>query len=205
MASSSNASKKQNPSQRRLRRFIPLLSNNANRAASAAANPAKPQIAIPKTSASLAPDQLSPKPVAVLPTTHPPSANLVPADAASRHILNKVLEQLEEKDKRVINAVTSSDDEISSVLSAVYAACKEKKELCEKKGWTFTLRGRTVKLREQADKVIFWLDKFKQVGDVAANADPMHVALPWAAIRFLLEVCKFVVYFAIVRNCTTIF
>ena len=205
MASSSNASKKQNPIRSRLRKSTSLLSNDANRAASAAANPAKPQIAIPKTSASPAPDQLSPIPrVVVLPTTHPPSTSLIPADAASRHILNKVLEQLKEEDKRVIGTVTSSDD-ISSVLSAVYTACEEKGKLCRKEGWEFRFGESTVRLRDEADKVIFWLDNLKRVGDIAANADPIHVGLPWVAIRVLLEVCKFVVYFAIVRKCKTIF
>lgn len=32
------------------------------------------------------------------------------------------------------------------------------------------------------------VNKFKDVGDVAASYDPVHAALPWAAVRFLLEV-----------------
>jgi hypothetical protein len=35
-----------------------------------------------------------------------------------------------------------------------------------------------------------WLDKFKQVGDVAVNFDPHHAALPWAGVRLMLEVCR---------------
>jgi len=136
------------------------LSNNANRAVCAAANPANPQIAVPNTSASPAPDQLSPKSVFLLPTTHPPSTSLVPADAASRHILSKVLEQLKEEDKRVVEAFASSDDEISSVLSTVYAACKEKKELCEKKG-RFTAEGLGCRL-------LLWL--VKRLGNLVTTS-----------------------------------
>jgi ankyrin repeat domain-containing protein 50 len=33
-----------------------------------------------------------------------------------------------------------------------------------------------------------WLDRFKQAGDVASNADPVHLGFPWAGIRVLLEV-----------------
>ena len=198
MADSSKSSKKQNRAQGRLRKLLPLFSNDAGPAAHPPANPPKSQIVVSETSSSSLPDQLSSRQIAILPTVHRPSTSPVPADAASRHILNKVLEQLREDDKRVINAFISSDGEISSVLSTVYTACKEKKEFCEKQSWTFTLRGRTVRLREEADKVIFWLDKFKQVGDVAANADPMHAGLPWAGIRLLLEVWKFVVYSTVV-------
>lgn len=44
-------------------------------------------------------------------------------------------------------------------------------------------------LRDQADKIIHWIDRFKAVGDVAVNADPIHAGLPWASLRLLLEVC----------------
>jgi hypothetical protein len=32
-------------------------------------------------------------------------------------------------------------------------------------------------LWEEADKVLLWLDRFKQVGDIAVNADPIHTGL----------------------------
>src|SRR5271170_349505 len=53
------------------------------------------------------------------------------------------------------------------------------------KRWTLTFRGHTIALRKEADKVV---DKFKQVGDIVVNADPIHAGLPWAGIRLLLEV-----------------
>ena len=49
-------------------------------------------------------------------------------------------------------------------------------------------KGRTIVLRHLADKVVFWLEKFKQVGDIAVNVDPLHAGLPWACIRLLLQV-----------------
>ena len=33
-----------------------------------------------------------------------------------------------------------------------------------------------------------WIRKFVEVGDIAIQYDPGHAALPWAAIRFLLQV-----------------
>lgn len=44
-----------------------------------------------------------------------------------------------------------------------------------------------MRLWDEADKVMLWLDRFKQVGDIAVNADPIHAGLPWAGIRLLLE------------------
>lgn len=37
-------------------------------------------------------------------------------------------------------------------------------------------------------KIVKWIDIFKQVGDAAVQYDPVHAALPWAGVRFLLQV-----------------
>lgn len=68
------------------------------------------------------------------------------------------------------------------------AAVKEKQRYCIEKRWKFIFGGRIVDVKEEADKVVSWLDRFKAVGDIVANVDPMHVGLPWAGIRLLLEV-----------------
>lgn len=68
------------------------------------------------------------------------------------------------------------------------AKVEEKKAECEAKRWTFTIAGRSTVLREEADKVIHWLNRFKSVGDVAVSADPVHAGLAWAGVRLLLEV-----------------
>jgi hypothetical protein len=38
------------------------------------------------------------------------------------------------------------------------------------------------------EKTVSVLNKFVSVGDVAVNFDPVHAALPWAAVRFVLVV-----------------
>jgi hypothetical protein len=38
-------------------------------------------------------------------------------------------------------------------------------------------------------KIVKCIDLFKQVGDAALQYDPVHTALPWAGVRFLLQVC----------------
>ena len=47
-----------------------------------------------------------------------------------------------------------------------------------------------MRLRGEADTVMLWLDRFEPVEDIAVNADPIHVGLPWAGVRLLLEVQK---------------
>ncbi|KAH6962404.1 hypothetical protein BKA56DRAFT_560140 [Ilyonectria sp. MPI-CAGE-AT-0026] len=63
----------------------------------------------------------------------------------------------------------------------------EKIKRLDDKAWKFRFRGRDIILRDVAGKIVLWLGKFKDVGDVVVNYDPAHAALPWAAIRFLLS------------------
>ena len=81
------------------------------------------------------------------------------------------------------NEATSKLD-IKELIDAVQA----KRRMCLEKQWEFQFRGRAVNLRDQADKVISWLAKFKEIGDIAIQKDPGHAALPWAGIRFFLQV-----------------
>jgi len=39
-----------------------------------------------------------------------------------------------------------------------------------------------------ADRLVGWITKFKEVGDIAVQYDPVHAALPWAGVRFILLV-----------------
>jgi hypothetical protein len=52
---------------------------------------------------------------------------------------------------------------------------------------SFEFLGRTYSLTDIYSSTISWLDKFKDVGDVAVQFDPMHAALPWAATRLVLH------------------
>ncbi|KAK0628103.1 hypothetical protein DIS24_g10797 [Lasiodiplodia hormozganensis] len=48
--------------------------------------------------------------------------------------------------------------------------------------------GEVVFLHDIFAKVARWVKKFVEVGDAAVQYDPAHAALPWAAVRFILQV-----------------
>jgi len=83
---------------------------------------------------------------------------------------------------------------MSETLERCLSAAKQKQQAWDGKRWVFTIAGRTITLKEEADKIVRWLDRFKAVGDLAVNADPVHAGLPWAGLRFLLEVRNRTVY-----------
>ncbi|KAJ0421467.1 ankyrin repeat-containing domain protein [Aspergillus carlsbadensis] len=58
----------------------------------------------------------------------------------------------------------------------------------KKKQWRFRKRnGEEVTVREVFEKIATWVTKFREIGDIASGIDPLHVGLPWAAVRFFLQ------------------
>ncbi|RAO71367.1 uncharacterized protein BHQ10_007379 [Talaromyces amestolkiae] len=62
-------------------------------------------------------------------------------------------------------------------------------EAGKSKQWRFRKsNGDEVTVRELLEKVAKWVNKFKEIGDVVVQYDPVHAALPWAALRFFLVI-----------------
>jgi hypothetical protein len=75
------------------------------------------------------------------------------------------------------------------VLNEILAATETKKNECLEKRWRYVnKKGEVVVIRDLMDKLLAWVEKFKKIGDIAVQIDPVHAVLPWAAIRFLLQV-----------------
>lgn len=48
--------------------------------------------------------------------------------------------------------------------------------------------GEVIIVRDLFRKIAIWIERFKDIGDVAVQYDAGHAALPWAGVRFLLQV-----------------
>jgi hypothetical protein len=120
-------------------------------------------------------------------TSRPNSSGTLIVRQQSFH--DRVFVLLSQQDQDTIRQHTVQNaTDIDVVVQQALTAARQKQAICQSKRWTFTFGGYTVVLREKADNIVKWLDRFKQVGDVVSNADPVHVGLPWAGIRALLEV-----------------
>ncbi|KAI4250807.1 MAG: hypothetical protein LQ352_005234 [Teloschistes flavicans] len=81
-----------------------------------------------------------------------------------------------------------SMDDKPATLSDALEAAEEKKQLCMRKRWKYSKKnGEVVIVRDLCEKLIKWVNKFKEIGDVAVQSDPSHASLPWAAVRFFLQ------------------
>src|SRR4051794_16601371 len=103
-----------------------------------------------------------------------------PSKSSSHDVLNGALQRLSDRDRTTLQPfILPTTSNVNEALEQSLAAAKQKQQDCNAKRWTFTFAGRTVTLKEEADKVVHWLDRFKAVGDVAVNVDPIHTGLPW--------------------------
>lgn len=61
-----------------------------------------------------------------------------------------------------------------------------------RKGWKLNkLNGDVVIVRDVLEKIVGWIQRFKEAGDTIVQYDPTHAALPWAAVRVMLQVSVF--------------
>ena len=97
------------------------------------------------------------------------------------------LSSLSEEDRELVAFDGQHKVEVLSDLGQLVASAKE---TSIKKRWRFhrSGNGQTVIIRDLFSKIAVWIDKFKEIGDIVVQYDPVHAALPWAGVRFLLQV-----------------
>ena len=105
----------------------------------------------------------------------------------SEDIWALALEKLSKEDRRQI--APEGQNQID-VLSDLRSLTEKAKDECIAKRWRFRRpgNGEVIILRDVFGKIVSWVNLFKQIGDNAVQYDPQHAALPWAGIRFVLQV-----------------
>jgi hypothetical protein len=151
---------------------------------SSSANPVAPVVpSVPSTLSST---------VASTATASPSQAALSsPSTPPARDLWFDALQTLSEEEQQAIQNIQptqATQRPSSGRIEEVVSITRTKQDECEKKSYKFRFQGKEMILRDVAEKIVFWLDKFKTVGDVVVNFDPVHASLPWAGIRFLLQV-----------------
>ena len=78
--------------------------------------------------------------------------------------------------------------DVSTGLNGLLQLAAEKRRLSEEKAWKLHFGGRRIVIKDVANKIVSWLDSFKEVGDIVAQADPIHIGVPWSIISIVLSV-----------------
>ncbi|KAF3923193.1 hypothetical protein ABW20_dc0109640 [Dactylellina cionopaga] len=107
----------------------------------------------------------------------------VKTEPAELTIWEQATLKLSEEERSQLSIVGNKLEIIQNVLKST----EEAKLLAQKRAWKVTWRGETLIVRDIAEKIQFWVKKFVEIGDAAVQYDPGHAAIPWAAVRFLLQ------------------
>lgn len=120
---------------------------------------------------------------AVIPTiSKPPSYRAT----STKDLWAVALQNLPDEERAAIAGIDS--DSKLDVLERLSDEVRQKRDQCKENRWKFEFNGRQIILQDVAEKAIVWINKFKEIGDIAVQYDPVHAALPWAGVRFLLQV-----------------
>lgn len=101
-------------------------------------------------------------------------------------------DSLPHSDRQLIETVTQNSGSNERIFSDLERIAHQRKQDLHDRNWDDKnqLAGKdAVRVQVAISRIITCLRRFKEVGDIAVNFDPAHAALPWAAFRFVLEVC----------------
>jgi hypothetical protein len=78
---------------------------------------------------------------------------------------------------------------IDTTIVELHTYASELQQRSVKERWSWEYKGRQIDVSVLMDKIVQFSDKLKSVGDLVASVDPIHIGLPWAGVRAILEVC----------------
>ncbi|KAF4880032.1 Ankyrin repeat and KH domain-containing protein 1 [Colletotrichum siamense] len=106
--------------------------------------------------------------------------------AAATDLWDKAFQSLSPNLQASLNA---SKTPRRDILRAVLRVAEDKRDMALRKGWRFTNRsGEVILVRDLLEKIVDWVNRFKATGDTIVQYSPTEAALPWAAVRFLLQI-----------------
>jgi len=97
---------------------------------------------------------------------------------------SKAYKQLPEEYKKDLDNLDKLD-----IIQKLFAIAKQVAEQNSAKELTLKWGDKEINVREKAEGFLSCLNKFKEIGDIVMQYDPVHAALPWAGVRFILMVC----------------
>jgi len=76
------------------------------------------------------------------------------------------------------------------ILQKLFEIATQAMEQTSAKQFKLKWGDKKIDVREKAEGFVALLHKFKEIGDIVVQYDPVHAALPWAGVRFILMVCN---------------
>ena len=104
----------------------------------------------------------------------------------SKDLWQEAAESLSTKDIKRIDLYV---DDRGTALEKILGILEDKQQECMRKRWRYKKKnGEEIVLREIFAKITHRVARVKEIGDGLVQYDPHHAAIPWAAIRLVLQV-----------------
>ncbi|KAH6964919.1 hypothetical protein EDB82DRAFT_436112, partial [Fusarium venenatum] len=112
-------------------------------------------------------------------------SNGVFIDQSAESLWQEALRELGPEDKAVI---TNKTTDKTALLEELLSLAESKRDVCLQKRLKYKRGDDEIIIRDQVDKIIAWVQRFKEVGSTAIQYDPVHAALPWAGVVLVLQI-----------------
>ncbi|RDH39372.1 ankyrin repeat-containing domain protein [Aspergillus welwitschiae] len=100
----------------------------------------------------------------------------------------RALSALPDKDQRMFRTSGTASAPVSKTLADIITAIETQRDRCKRHKWsTISIGGKELIIRDVCAKIVACVNKFASVVDVVVSYDPVHAALPWAGVRFVLQ------------------
>ncbi|KAF7889956.1 uncharacterized protein EAF02_002371 [Botrytis sinoallii] len=103
----------------------------------------------------------------------------------SEDLWNEALKQVQFTN---ISALVAAGLERRQILVEILDLVQKQELKAQERKWKWKKKnGQVIIIRDIFVKLAIWIEKFKSIGDIVVQYDPIHASLPWAAVRFLLQ------------------
>ena len=136
------------------------------------------------------------------PTPHIPVAGLIVSpQRTGTNLWEVAAKELAQEEIEYLKRDYSKGQTWKMILISLERETERKKEEWESQRWQIQRANKPpIIVRDKIDRILFWVTKFIQIGDIAIQYDPGHASLPWAAIRLVLQVSFCALYPGLVSS-----
>ena len=106
-----------------------------------------------------------------------------------KDLWGKAFQRLEGEERDTLNLMNTSGSYVDT-LSSLCDDLDQKLDQSKQKKLQIEIHGRPIIVQDVVSRTLDWINKFKEIGDIVVQYDPVHAALPWAGVRLLLEVSR---------------
>ncbi|KAF7952034.1 uncharacterized protein EAE97_001531 [Botrytis byssoidea] len=103
----------------------------------------------------------------------------------SEDLWNEALKQVQFTNT---SALVAAGLERRQILVEILDLVQKQELKAQERKWKWKKKnGQVIIIRDIFVKLAIWIEKFKSIGHIVVQYDPIHASLPWALVRFLLQ------------------